>query len=28
VVGYHDRNYRQQEKVHFVCRFCRTITSI
>lgn len=28
VVGYYDRRYRQQDKVHITCRFCRTITSI
>lgn len=28
VVGYFDRRYKQQEKVHISCRFCRTITTI
>lgn len=27
VIGYVDRNYRQQDKVHFICRFCNTITT-
>jgi hypothetical protein len=28
IVGYYDRRYKHQDKVHFTCRFCRTITTI
>jgi hypothetical protein len=23
-----DRHYRQQDKVHLICRFCKTITTV
>jgi hypothetical protein len=28
IVGYKDRNYRQQNKVHIKCKFCNTVTSV
>jgi hypothetical protein len=28
IVGYYDRGYHQQNKVHFKCKMCSTITSI
>ena len=28
IVGYADRNYRQQNKVHFKCKYCNTVTTI
>jgi hypothetical protein len=27
IVGYLDHNYRQQNKVHFKCKFCNTVTT-
>lgn len=28
ILGYYDRNYRQENKVHIKCKFCNTVTSI
>jgi len=28
IVGYRDRGYKQQNKVHFKCRNCQTITTV
>jgi len=28
IIGYHDRNYNQQNKVHIKCKFCNTVTTI
>lgn len=28
IIGYKDRNYHQQNKVHIKCKFCSTITSV
>jgi hypothetical protein len=28
IVGYVDRLYKQQNKVHFKCKFCQTITTV
>lgn len=28
IVGYVDRRFHQQEKVHFRCRYCNTLTTL
>jgi hypothetical protein len=28
IIGYVDRRYRQQDKVHIICRYCKTIKTI
>jgi hypothetical protein len=28
IIGYYDRSYKQQQKVHFKCKMCSTITTI
>jgi hypothetical protein len=28
IVGYLDHRYKQQDKVHLICRFCKTITTV
>ena len=28
ILGYYDRNYHQNNKVHIKCKFCNTLTSI
>jgi hypothetical protein len=28
ILGYADKNYRQQDKVHIKCKFCNTVTTI
>lgn len=28
IIGYIDRRYKQQDKVHLICRFCKTITTV
>ena len=28
IIGYKDRNYRQQDKIHIKCKFCNTMTTV
>lgn len=28
IIGYYDRSYKQQQKVHFKCKMCSTITTV
>jgi hypothetical protein len=28
ILGYQDKNYKQQNKIHIKCKFCNTVTSI